>query len=160
MQDSSNFKISSSYPTLKEFVDPFNHPIHVGIRQESVHRQAQHARAEQICIWAASRPELRESFLAMQGHGIMGECWYAAFIKVTAKSVAVRSCDDKQVSVALAGLGLQPDRQFTKRFPVFFRNGAPPAVPFVKSSEVDTKDCCMQLIEAAVFAKDLDRKSV
>ena len=136
-------------------MDRFDHPIHVGIRQESVHRQAQHARAEQICIWAASRPELRESFLAMQGHGIMGECWYAAFIKVTAKSVAVRSCDDKQVSVALAGLGLQPDRQFTKGFSVFFRNGAPPAVPFIKSSEVEAENCCMQLIEAAVFAKDL-----
>src|SRR5437899_2479864 len=74
---------------------------------------------------------------------------------VTIRSVAVRSSDDKQVSVALAGLGLQPDRQFTKGFSVFFRNGAPPAVPFIKSSEVEAENCCMQLIEAAVFAKDL-----
>ena len=56
---------------LKEFVDALNHATHIGIQQKSMHRQAQHPRAEQLCIWTTRRTELDEGFLAVQRNGVM-----------------------------------------------------------------------------------------
>src|SRR2546426_5949000 len=82
-----------SYPPAKELANGLDNLVDITIGEKRVHGQAQHTRADLICVWTTVRAELRECGLPVQGNRIVDQRWNAVFRQIRTQLVTMRSSD-------------------------------------------------------------------
>ena len=128
-----------------------------------VHRKTQHARAQLFSVGAldgaGGETKTLKRLLPVKRKRIVNRGWNVLRQQMLPQGVAIRSGNDKQVVVALAGFLLSCEGHFGKRGAIHCGDFAPSPVRSIEPLQLHAQNGSLQLIEPAVVSQDLRRRS-